>query len=266
MTGTIRVALLASISLGALSTPVFAQQTTAPATDEAREIVVIGTRRTDRSVTDSASPIDVIGSAEIASSPQVNLLDTVRNLVPSFFVPQNTISDASTFVRAPSLRGLGADQILVMVNGKRYNRSALVNVYTGADTALSFGSQGADIGNIPAIAIKNLQVLRDGATAQYGADALAGVLNYAIRDDEGVEFQALYGETYRGDGASTILSGNAGLKLGDRGFVNVSAEWYDQGQTSRGVTRASAIVIAQNNPGVAVPNPAQIWGTSPGDG
>jgi iron complex outermembrane receptor protein len=265
--------MLASLSAAAVvSVPAFAQTppSTAPqAAEEAPkgdDIVVIGTRRTDRSVTDSASPIDVIGASEIASSPQVNLLDTVRNLVPSFFVPQNTISDASTFVRAPSLRGLGADQILVMVNGKRYNRSALVNVYTGADTALSFGSQGADIGNIPAIAIKNLQVLRDGATAQYGADALAGVLNYAIRDDEGIEVQGLYGKTYRGDGVSKILSGNAGVKLGDRGFVNFSAEWYDQGQTSRGVTRASALTIQANNPTVAVPNPAQIWGTSPGDG
>jgi iron complex outermembrane recepter protein len=236
-------------------------------------IMVIGSRRTDRSATDSASPVDVIGAEELTASPAVNLLDTVRNLVPSFFVPQNTISDASTFVRAPSLRGLGADQILVMINGKRYNRSALVNVYTGADTALSFGSQGADIGNIPAIAIKNLQVLRDGATAQYGADALAGVLNYQIRDDEGVEFQALYGETYEGDGASTILSGNAGLKIGDSGFVNVSAEWYDQNGTSRGVSRASAISLALTNPAVAgsIPGaadglPAQIWGTSPGDG
>ena len=242
-----------------------AQADDTPAT---ADVTVIGTRRTDRSVTDSASPIDVIGAAEITASPAVNLLDTVRNLVPSFFVPQNTISDASTFVRAPSLRGLGADQILVMINGKRYNRSALVNVYTGADTALSFGSQGADIGNIPAIAIKNLQVLRDGATAQYGADALAGVLNYAIRDDEGFELQGLYGETYRGDGASRILSGNAGIKVGERGFVNVSGEYYDQDQTSRGATRASALVIATNNPAIAntVPNPAQIWGTSPSEG
>jgi iron complex outermembrane recepter protein len=237
------------------------------------DIVVIGTRRTDRSVTDSASPIDVIGAAELSASPQVNLLDTVRNLVPSFFVPQNTISDASTFVRAPSLRGLGADQILVMINGKRYNRSALVNVYTGADTALSFGSQGADIGNIPAIAVGNLQVLRDGATAQYGADALAGVLNYSIRKDAGFEAQGLYGKTYRGDGASKILSGYAGLKLGDRGFVSLAGEWYDQDGTSRGVTRASALALAASNPAVAnlIPNaaqglPAQIWGTSPGNG
>jgi iron complex outermembrane recepter protein len=257
--------------------PAFAQNaddtTTAEEAEKGEAITVIGSRRTDRSATDSASPVDVIGSAELTASPAVNLLDTVRNLVPSFFVPQNTISDASTFVRAPSLRGLGADQILVMINGKRYNRSALVNVYTGADTALSFGSQGADIGNIPAIAIKNLQVLRDGATAQYGADALAGVLNYQIRDDEGVELQALYGKTYEGDGASMIISGNAGMKIGDSGFINLSGERYDQNGTSRGATRASAISLAATNPAVAssIPNasrglPAQIWGTSPSDG
>jgi iron complex outermembrane recepter protein len=269
-----RALMLASLSVAAvISAPALAQapQATAPqaAADEpakGEDIIVIGTRRTDRSVTDSASPIDVIGAQELAASPSVNLLDTVKNLVPSFFVPQNTISDASTFVRAPSLRGLGADQILVMINGKRYNRSALVNVYTGADTALSFGSQGADIGNIPAIAIGNLQVLRDGATAQYGADALAGVLNYSIRHDEGFEAQALYGKTYRGDGISKILSGYGGIKIGDRGFISLAGEYYDQGQTSRGVTRASALTIQANLPAVAVPNPAQIWGTSPGNG
>ncbi len=274
---TYRALMLASLSATALvSAPALAQSTapqSAADTTADSDIIVLGTRRTDRSATDSASPIDVIGATELAASPSVNLLDTVRNLVPSFFVPQNTISDASTFVRAPSLRGLGADQILVMVNGKRYNRSALVNVYTGADTALSFGSQGSDIGNIPAIAIKNLQVLRDGATAQYGADALAGVLNYAIRDDEGIELQGLYGKTYRGDGASKIISGNAGLKIGDRGFVNLSGEWYDQEQTSRGANRASAISLAATSPAVAsrIPGaarnePAQIWGTSPSNG
>ena len=272
---------LLALAAGLSASPAFAAPATAPeapaqalttaagaavAQEAPSDIVVIGTRRTDRSVTDSASPIDVISSAELAQQPAVNMLDAVRNLVPSFFVPQNTISDASTFVRAPSLRGLGADQILVMINGKRYNRSALVNVYTGADTAQSFGSQGSDIGNIPAIAIGNLQVLRDGATAQYGADALAGVLNYSIRKDVGFEAQALYGQTYRGDGESKIFSGYGGLKLGERGFVSLAGEYYDQGQTSRGVTRASAITIQANNPALTVPNPAQIWGTSPGHG
>ncbi len=269
----LKTALTCSVAATALfAAPAMAQDTVEEAAAP-EEIIVIGTRRTDRSVTDSASPIDVIGATELGTQPAANMLDVVKNLVPSFFVPQNTISDASTFVRAPSLRGLGADQILVMINGKRYNRSALVQVYTGADTALSFGSQGADIGNIPSIAIKNLQILRDGATAQYGSDAIGGVINYQIRDDEGIELQALYGETYRGDGERLIVSGNAGIKLGDRGFINISGEYFDEKGTSRGATRASALSLIASNPSVAnsVPNftkglPAQIWGSSPVDG
>ncbi|MEI9927790.1 MAG: TonB-dependent receptor plug domain-containing protein [Sphingomonas sp.] len=173
-----RRALFASTAIAAtlLLTDTAAAQTTAQPGDDS-EIVVLGTRRTDRTSTTSASPIDVIGSAEIATQPAANLLDVVKNLVPSFYVGQNTISDASTFVRAPSLRGLPGDEVLVMLNGKRYNRSALVQVYGGSDSGLSFGSQGADISAIPSIAISNLQVLRDGATAQYGSDAIAGVLN-----------------------------------------------------------------------------------------
>ncbi len=257
--------------------PVIAQDTAAEetaATDEkAESIVVIGSRRTDRSATDSASPVDVIGSEELSSQPAANMLDIVKNLVPSFFVPQNTISDASTFVRAPSLRGLSADQILVMINGKRYNRSALVTVATGSDTALSFGAQGADIANIPSIAIKNLQILRDGATAQYGSDAIAGVINYQLRDDAGYDLQALWGKTYEGDGERKQIAGNIGFNLGENGFVNLSAEWFDEGGTSRGETRPIALVLAQTQPGVAnsIPNftrglPAQIWGSSPSDG
>lgn len=274
----IRALLFVGASLAALSGSPAAAQTdgvTAAAEEEekAEAIVVIGTRRTDRSVTDSASPIDVIGAQDLANAPQPNLLDVVRTLVPSFYVPQNTIADASAFVRAPSLRGLGADQILVMINGKRYNRSALVNVFTLADTALSFGSQAADIGNIPAIAISNLQVLRDGATAQYGSDAIGGVLNYQLRRDAGLELQALYGETYLGDGETWQIAGNAGLKLGDKGYISVSAEYFDTAQTSRGATRPTAVLLAQLNPSVAdrIPNrrkglPAQFWGSSPSDG
>ena len=193
--------LLISAAALAVATPAWAQtepQPAEPAADQAEErvIVVTGTRRTDRSVTDSASPIDVISSADLQQQPTPNMLDAVKNLVPSFFVPQNTISDASTFVRAPSLRGLPADNILVMINGKRYNRSPLVQVYTGGDTALSFGSQGADISPIPSIAISNLQILRDGATAQYGSDAIGGVLNYGLRRDKGFEALVLHGRHY----------------------------------------------------------------------
>ncbi|MEY4620290.1 MAG: hypothetical protein RIS65_1462 [Pseudomonadota bacterium] len=267
--GTAAVALMAA-------QPAMAQdseEATTAATGEEKSIVVIGSRRTDRSDTASSSPVDVIGSDELQGQPQANLLDVVRNLVPSFYVPQNTISDASTFVRAPSLRGLGADQILVMINGKRYNRSALVQVYTGGDTALSFGSQGADVSNIPAIALKNLQVLRDGATAQYGSDAIAGVINYQLRDDAGFDVQALWGQQYEGDGTRKQMSANAGFKLGSRGFVNISGEWFDSAGTSRGATRPIALELARTQPDVvgSIPNlssglPVQIWGSSPSDG
>lgn len=267
--GTAAVALFAA-------QPGYAQNdaaTSASASSEEKSIVVIGSRRTDRSDTDSSSPVDVIGSDELVGQPQANLLDVVRNLVPSFYVPQNTISDASTFVRAPSLRGLGADQILVMINGKRYNRSALVQVYTGGDTALSFGSQGADVANIPAIALKNLQVLRDGATAQYGSDAIAGVINYQLRDDAGFDVQALWGQQYEGDGERKQISANVGFKIGESGFVNLSGEYFDSKGTSRGATRPIALELERTNPGVvnSIPGrsaglPAQIWGSSPSDG
>lgn len=255
-----------------LATPAFAQ---AAQDDEAKSdepsIVVIGTRRTDRTITDSPSPVDVIGAAELTSQPTANMLDTVKNIVPSFFVGQNSISDASTFVRAPSLRGLPSDQVLVMLNGKRFNRSALVQVYTGGDTGLSFGSHGADIGSIPTLAVKNLEVLRDGATAQYGSDAIAGVLNYGLRDDAGVEVVARYGQFYKGDGESYQIAANVGTKLGDAGFINVTGEYNDDGQTSRGQTRPIAAAFATQFPNLAntlphYPLPAQIWGNSPSHG
>ncbi len=242
--------------------------TVAPAQEE---VVITGTRRVDRTIADSASPIDVISSADLTAQPASNMMDQVKSLVPSFFVGQNTISDASTIVRAPSLRGLPSDEILVMMNGKRFNRSALVQVYTGGDTALSFGSQGSDLSSLPSIGIKHLEVLRDGATAQYGSDAIAGVLNYGLRDNEGLEVQALYGQ-YKdhNDGQSHQYAANYGMRW-DRAFVNISGEYDSDGQTSRGVTRPTAVSFAFENPSLAntIPNyplPAQIWGQSPTNG
>ena len=241
--------------------------------DTSESIIVLGTRRTDRTATDTASPVDVISAAELSAQPAANMLDAIKNIVPSFYVGQNTISDASTFVRSPSLRGLPADNILVMLNGKRYNRSALVQVYSGGDTALGFGSQGADISAIPAIGVGNLQILREGATAQYGSDAIGGVLNYGLREDAGLELQARYGQYFDngGDGKSYQIAGNAGVKLGDRGFINLSAEYNDDGETSRGTTRPIAVVFATLNPTLAsqlphFPKPVQNWGSSPSHG
>lgn len=235
------------------------------------EIVITGTRRVDRTVIDSASPIDVIAAEDIKTQPTANMLDTVRNLVPSFFVGQNTISDASTFVRAPSLRGLPSDQVLVMMNGKRFNRSALVQVYNGGDTGLSFGSHGSDIGSIPSIGISRLEVLRDGATAQYGSDAIAGVLNFGLRTDDGFEVVARYGQFQdNSDGESIQIGAKYGAHFGNA-FINISGEYNDDKQTSRGATRPVAVAFAEENPSLArsLPNyplPAQIFGNSPNDG
>jgi iron complex outermembrane receptor protein len=242
-------------------------------TPNQEEVVITGTRRVDRTVADSASPIDVISNADLNNQPASNMMDQVKYLVPSFFVGQNTISDASTIIRAPSLRGLGSDQVLVMLNGKRFNRSALVQVYQGGDTVLSFGSQGSDISSIPSIGIKHLEVLRDGATAQYGSDAIAGVLNYGLRDNDGLEVQALYGQ-YKDqtDGQSHQYAASWGTHW-DRFFVNISGEYDSDGQTSRGVTRPTAVSFATEtstaNLANTLPNyplPAQIWGQSPTHG
>jgi iron complex outermembrane receptor protein len=277
---TIRLAsalLATASSIGALSiaSSVNAEQAanTSESVSSVDQLVVIGTRRTDRTSTTSASPVDVIGSNELVSQPSANLMDSLKNIVPSFFVTQNTISDASSIVRAPSLRGLPGDEVLVMLNGKRYNRSALVQVYTGGDTGLSFGSQGSDISAIPAIAIKNLEVLRDGATAQYGSDAIAGVLNYGLRDNaSGAEVIAQYGQYYKnGDGQSKQIAANLGFGLGGHGFMNLSGEYDNNRGTSRGATRPLAVLFAQANPGLAsqlpnYPGPVQLWGSSPSYG
>ncbi|MET4664214.1 iron complex outermembrane receptor protein [Sphingomonas sp. PvP056] len=260
----------ANTAIAAAAVPAIAQ--TDPADPSAgdvppNDIVVIGTRRTDRTLTNSPSPVDVISSAELTSQPATNMIDALKNIVPSFYVGQNTISDASTFVRSPSLRGLSGDQVLVMLNGKRYNRSALVQVYGGSDTGLGRGAQGPDISAIPSLAIGSLQVLREGATAQYGSDAIAGVLNYGLREDQGIELVGRAGQYYAGDGESYQIAGNVGFKR-DFGFINLTGEYTDDGQTSRGVTRPSAANFANNFPALAsqLPNyplPVQIWGSSP---
>jgi iron complex outermembrane receptor protein len=247
----------------------------AAAANELAEVIVTGTRRLDRTVAESSAPIDVLSGAELASYPTANMLDTLSNLVPSFIVGQNSISDASSFVRSPSLRGLPADEMLVMLNGKRMNRSALVQVYQGGETELAFGAQGPDLNSIPSIAVKSLEILRDGASAQYGSDAIAGVLNYQFRNaPSGFQIDGRYGKYfptgYSSDGGDGQLAMNLGLPLGSQGFVNLSAEWARNEQTVRNPTRPSALAFAQTYPNLApdlphYPGPVQQWGTPPSD-
>src|SRR5882672_6744267 len=246
----------------------------APAS-ELDEVIVTGTRRQDRTVAESSAPIDVLTGTELANYPSASMLDTLSNLVPSFIVGQNSISDASSFVRSPSLRGLPADEMLVMLNGKRMNRSALVQVYQGGETELAFGSQGPDLNSIPSIAVKSLEILRDGASAQYGSDAIAGVLNYQFRNaPSGFQIDGRYGKyfpkDYSSDGGDGYLAANLGLALGNQGFLNLSLEFSKNEQTVRNPTRPSALAFAATYPDLAsqlphYPGPVQQWGTPPSD-
>jgi iron complex outermembrane receptor protein len=276
--------LLGSVAVLAVTMNVAVAQRTDTAADtaaavsanELTEVIVTGTRRQDRTVAESAAPIDVITGTELETYPGASMLDTLANLVPSFIVGQNAISDASSFVRSPSLRGLPSDEMLVMLNGKRMNRSALVQVYQGGETELAFGSQGPDLNSIPSIAVKSLEILRDGASAQYGSDAIAGVLNYQFRNSpSGIQIDGRYGKYFPShgwprDGGDGQLAANIGLPLGSQGFANFSVEWERNQQTVRNPTRPSALAFAQTYPNLAsqlphYPGPVQEWGTPPSD-
>ncbi len=197
------------------------------------EVIVTGTRVANRTATESLSPIDVFGAADLEKQGFTDTNDILRTLVPSFNVGRNAISDGSTFVRPPTLRGLPPDQTLVLVNGKRRHRSALVQLGGGA---LAAGAQAPDLAQIPAIAIKQVEVLRDGASAQYGSDAIAGVMNFQLKDAaDGGSATVQYGSTYEGDGDSIQAAANVGLPLGPNGFFNVSGEYSKSDPTNRGV-------------------------------
>lgn len=210
--------------------------------DQSQSILVTGTRRTDRTVAESAVPVDVFTSDDFKAQPAPQLQTILQTLVPSFNQQRNLLGDASAFVRPPTLRGLPSDQILVLLNGKRMHRSALVQVAAGA---LNSGAQGADLSQISSAAVGRVEVLRDGAAAQYGSDAIAGVINIGLRRDTGYEVTARYGQSYQGDGQDTQLTAFYGTELGDNGgFVNITAEFIDQNIYDRSVPRPSIAPLA----------------------
>ena len=220
-------------------------------------VIITGTRVDARSAIDSPAPVDVVAGDELVNQGDNDAVNILRTLVPSFNVGTQPISDAATLVRPINLRGLPPDNTLVLVNGKRMHRAAVIAFLGGG---ISDGSQGPDISTVPAIALKQVEVLRDGASSQYGSDAIAGVINFILKDDSsGGSLEAKWGQTYEGDGASYQIAGNVGLPIGTNGFLNLSAEYQQTDPTSRSVQRddAAALIAAGNT---AVANPAQIWG------
>lgn len=245
--------LIATCSIGlvslSISTSSIAQESLEANSEEdlstgtLEEVVVTGARGKPRTVSDSPVPIDVFSSKEIDAVAFTDTNDILQTLVPSYSVSRQPISDGATFIRPASLRGLPTDKTLVLVNSKRRHRSSLVTI--GGS-----GTQGPDIATIPAAAIKNIEILRDGAAAQYGSDAIAGVMNFILKDNSsGGSINVNTGEYFEGDGFQTTLSGNFGLPLGDSGFVSVSGELSTQDFTQRGEQYCQSwFCLDQSNP------------------
>ena len=211
------------------------QQSFAQAEEEIEEIITTGTRMAERSAADSPVAVDVIGGDDFRVNSSADVQDLLRTAVPSFNVNSQPISDAATIVRPANVRGLSPDNVLVLVNGKRRHRGSIISFLGGG---IADGAQGVDISAIPSLALKQVEVLRDGASSQYGSDAIAGVINFVLRDDaQGVDLQAKYGSTYEGDGDSLVIAGNVGLPLGDSGFINITGEFREVDGTVRSVVR-----------------------------
>ncbi|HJW47541.1 MAG TPA: TonB-dependent receptor [Lysobacter sp.] len=250
--------------------PVAAPQVAAPPQEavDLDQLVVTGTRVPGRSPTESLSPIDVFRPANLERQSSADFTDQLANIAPSFNTQRFPIADGSAFIRPANLRNLPPDQTLVLINGKRRHRSALVNLQAEPFGTVNQGSQAVDYSLIPAAAISRVEVLRDGSSAQYGSDAIAGVVNIILNDNaEGVRIDGQYGSTYEGDGDKWRSSFNLGLPLTEDGFFNFTAEYFDSEFTSRGIPQADAAVVEAARPGtVPFDGLGQRWGDPNGEG
>ena len=261
---------LIALAVGSAIAGAAAAQDTATGADTSDDssldtVLVTGARAAGRTVRNSAAPIDVVSSNELLATGKSNLLDALQSLLPSFNSAAKQ-SDLEGNIPGVQLRNLSPGYTLVLVNGKRRNNSAYTSVGTFP------GQSYTDLSLIPVSAIDHVEVLRDGASAIYGSDAIAGVFNVILKSDArsggvGVE----YGKTYIGDGNRTQVSANKGFALGDKGFVNLSAEYTDQDDAIRSLTYRDSYLIypavrngqlvrlGTNNslPAGATPNPSE---------
>jgi len=215
------------------------------------EVIVTGTREVGRTQFTTLAPVDVLSEKTIQGSATAQLGENLAQQIPSFIVQRLPTSDGLQFVRPATLRNLSPDQTLVLVNGKRFHRSAFLG---------SRGAQSADLAQIPSFAVKRIEVLRDGASAQYGSDAIAGVINVILNDEPGVRAFAQAGQFSEGDGETYRAGVRAGMQLAEDGHLALTAEWSDAKATSRSRQRQDAIDFQAANPGLTLPNPVQRWG------
>ena len=230
------LAVAAAIAAIAVVPAASAQDQAAQAAPASRDattldaVQVTGSRARGRAAEDTAAPVDVIGKEELTATGATEVGQILQMLEPSFNFSRTFVSDGTDILRPATLRSLGPDQVLVLVNGKRRHQQALVNV----QQTIGRGSAGTDINAIPLSAIERIEVLRDGAAAQYGSDAISGVINIILKkqtNETQVSVQA--GQNYAGDGENYSASVNTGVKLGSDGFLNMSFEYRDRGATNR---------------------------------
>ncbi|MBR9805985.1 MAG: TonB-dependent receptor [Alphaproteobacteria bacterium] len=214
------------------------------------DTVIVTGSRSNLTEWESMSPVEVLTQTDLAAPVSDDFADVLAGLLPGFFVQRRPLSDGAVFVRPYSLRNLSADHTLIMVNGKRQHRSAMLN--TG-------GSQSSDLSRIPTNAIQRVEVLRDGASAQYGSDAIAGVINVITREDSETEFSAQYSQYYEGDGIQKRLGYGGGAR-GPRGGFRIGLDYSDAGPTSRARQRLDALEYLEQHPGADIADPVQKWG------
>lgn len=230
-------------------------EVTLTAGNDLDEIVLIGSRSAGRTKLTTPVPVDIVNVKELAlASAQTNVNQLLNFVAPSFSSNTQTISDGTDHIDPASLRNLGPDQVLVLINGKRRHNTSLVNV----NGTFGRGNVGTDLNSIPVAAIERIEILRDGASAQYGSDAIAGVINIILKDDQGLTFTAETGaylsseipeQDGNADGEFNQLSANYGIPIGDAGgFINLTGTFDDRAFTNRMKEWQGTIFSGYNNP------------------
>lgn len=192
--------------------------------------ISLGSRAKPKSLLKNTAAVDIISPQQLTNSPQVELSHILHYLMPSFHSTNQTIADGTDHIDPATVRGLGPDQVLVLINGKRRHNSSLLNV----NGTVGKGSVGTDFNAIPIASVERIEILRDGATSQYGSDAIAGVINIILKKQvEIIQVDNRVGINTKGDGLHLYSSANFGLKIGEEGYINVTAEYRDRESVNR---------------------------------
>jgi iron complex outermembrane receptor protein len=234
--GQLALAIAAVVAAGQSIAAESGAQSVASA--DVAEVIVTGTRRAERTATESSVPVDIVSADDLQATPHADLNNKLQAAVPSYNVKRLPLADGAIFVRPAALRGLSPDQTLVLVNGKRRHRSAFVDV-------TAQGAQAVDLAHIPQIALGRVEVLRDGASAQYGSDAIAGVINLILSDELDLTSYVQWGEYSEGDGESIQGAVRGGVPLGGAGSLTLSAEYTKSDATSRSLQRPQATALIE---------------------